>query len=83
MKVSEIHSYSERLFITVHQNFEVWFSQILYDMTSVRDIFLKSDLNISREEALLCTKRILRTEKILKHTFGSFDILETMHPSGK
>lgn len=79
----KLNHHEEHLFIIVHQNFELWFNQILFDMTSVRDLFVKSKFNISREEALLCTRRILRSEKILKHSFGNFDIIETMHPSGK
>eukprot|EP01027_Heterolobosea_sp_BB2_P020503 GEZU01029253.1.p1 GENE.GEZU01029253.1~~GEZU01029253.1.p1 ORF type:complete len:544 (-),score=158.02 GEZU01029253.1:128-1759(-) len=33
-----LHHHDEHLFITVHQSFEIWFKQILWELTSVRDL---------------------------------------------
>ena len=43
---SEIHDYpvhDEHLFIIVHQTYELWFKQIIYEIDSIRDTFLGSE----------------------------------------
>lgn len=77
---NDINHHEEHLFITVHQNFELWFRQILFDLTSVRDLLEKNKFQISPQEAILVTRRLARTEKILKNSMDSFDVIETMLP---
>ena len=43
---SELHDYpvhDEHLFIIVHQTYELWFKQIIYEIDSIRDTFLGSE----------------------------------------
>ncbi len=41
------HAHDEMLFIIIHQVYELWFKQILYELDSVIDIFGKDDINES------------------------------------
>ena len=43
---SDLHDYpvhDEHLFIIVHQTYELWFKQIIYEIDSIRDTFLGSE----------------------------------------
>jgi tryptophan 2,3-dioxygenase len=67
--------HDEHLFITVHQNFEIWFCQIIFELDSIKDLLEKSQCSLSRQEALLIGKRILRSQFILQSSMTNFDIL--------
>eukprot|EP01080_Neovahlkampfia_damariscottae_P010448 gene10448-2970_t len=70
--------HDEHLFLVVHQSFELWFAQILHELTNVRDILQNEKLNIENIERI-CS-RAFRAEKIMNFSLGIFDILETMSP---
>ncbi|CAC5415260.1 TDO2 [Mytilus coruscus] len=77
-------AHDEHLFIVIHQAFELWFKQMLFDMESVMEIF---DSNPAREEKhmLTITQRLERIVLIWKPTnnyllIDQFFILETMPP---
>jgi tryptophan 2,3-dioxygenase len=38
-------------------------------------------VNVRQESAHVCVARLERADKIMRHSLGIFDILETMHPS--
>ena len=40
----EQHAHDEMLFIIVHQVYELWFKQIIYELDSILDIFSKKDV---------------------------------------
>jgi len=79
-----LHHHDEHLFILVHQGFELWFKQILHELTSIRNIIMSECERggvIGQEAAHVCVSRLQRCDQIMRHSLGIFDILETMHPA--
>src|ERR1700691_3735281 len=66
-------SHDELLFVIIHQSYELWFKQILYEAA-----LLQQRLENGDSAGSLATAR--RVAKILKTVVGQFDILETMTP---
>lgn len=71
-------AHDELLFITVHQAYELWFKQILFEIDSVLEIF--SAPVIEERKMALASARIDRVISILKLIMGQIDVLETMTP---
>ena len=65
--------HDEHLFITIHQTYELWFKQILYESQKLNITLQKYNLEDS-------TKTLCRILKILKVLIHQVDILETMSP---
>jgi len=74
-----IHHHEEHLFIIVHQLFELQFKQIIYDLRSILKLLQSDEFNFQSAEK--STSRLLRCEKIMKHSLSNFELMETMHPS--
>ena len=70
----------EMLFIIVHQAYELWFKQILYELTIIQKIFNQSNINDNGPDLQNATHRLKRIASILHLIIGNFDILETMTP---
>lgn len=70
---SDPPAHDELLFITVHQVYELWFGQVLYELEAVRDAML--DGQTWRARHLL--SRVHTIERLL---VTQVDILETMTP---
>ena len=72
------HAHDEMLFIIIHQVYELWFKQILYELDSVINIFGKDDINESHiGTAVSRLNRIIEIQKIL---IDQIQVLETMSP---
>ena len=72
------HAHDEMLFIIIHQVYELWFKQIIYELDSVINIFLEDDINESNiATAVSRLDRITEIQKILIDQVG---VLETMTP---
>ena len=70
--------HDEHLFIIVHQVYELWFKQIIWELNSLRDIFAGE---VVQEKALsVIVQRIQRVGKIQTVLNGQLAILETMTP---
>jgi tryptophan 2,3-dioxygenase len=65
-------AHDELLFIIVHQTYELWFKQLLYELTAVRDAMATE---IWRARQLLRRAHVI--ERLL---IGQVDVLETMTP---
>ncbi|MES2769516.1 MAG: tryptophan 2,3-dioxygenase family protein [Bdellovibrionota bacterium] len=65
--------HDEMLFIVIHQVYELWFKQILHEMTLLNK-------NLNAGETYLCLSNLKRILTILKTIVGQVDILETMTP---
>jgi tryptophan 2,3-dioxygenase len=89
-----LHHHDEHLFIVCHQAFELWFKQILHELTSVRDVLqrllpthensyeqIRLNPHLVLECMHVCVHRVERADQILRYTLNTFDILETMHPA--
>lgn len=70
--------HDEHLFITVHQTYEIWFKQILFEIQSVMDILKQNQ--IPESQMGLITHRLNRVIETFKLIIGQIDILETMTP---
>ncbi|MEP6748736.1 MAG: tryptophan 2,3-dioxygenase family protein, partial [Bacteroidota bacterium] len=73
-------AHDEMLFIIIHQTYELWFKQLLYEINSVNDIMLKPVLNDNSPELQTVTHRLSRCITILKVLVQQIDIMETMTP---
>ena len=71
-------SHDEHLFITIHQAYELWFKQVLYELDSCIT-YLGSDI-LDDRELLKIVSRLQRINKILKLLVEQFTILDTMTP---
>lgn len=67
------HEHDELLFIIIHQVYELWFKQIIYEFTQI-----KRDLQQDLVHKLLLGLKRIRI--ILKVLVSQTDILETMNP---
>jgi len=70
----------EMLFIVIHQAYELWFKQILFEVNLVRGIFNQSDIKDSSPDLYQAAHRLKRVGTILQVLIHQLDILETMTP---
>jgi tryptophan 2,3-dioxygenase len=73
-------AHDEMLFIIIHQAYELWFKQVLYEVNSVIDIMSKPQLNDNSPEMQTVVHRMQRVVTILKVLVQQIDILEMMTP---
>lgn len=73
-------AHDEMLFIIIHQAYELWFKQILFEVNSVICIMSKPQLNDNSPEMQVVVHRMQRVVTILKVLVQQIDILETMTP---
>jgi tryptophan 2,3-dioxygenase len=73
-------AHDEMLFIIIHQAFELWFKQILFELDYVLDIFGKEKINDNSEDMNLALHRLRRVEQILGLLNQQVTILDTMTP---
>jgi tryptophan 2,3-dioxygenase len=71
-------AHDEMLFIIVHQTYELWFKQMLFELDSVMEAF--SAENIDESVMGTAVHRLERIVDIQKFINGQIDILETMTP---
>jgi len=72
----EVHD--EHLFIITHQAYELWFKQVIFEIDSIRDWFMKESLKETR--MLEVIKRLHRVVMIINLLVDQVLILETMTP---
>ncbi len=80
-RMSERHgapAHDEMLFIIVHQAYELWFKQILFEIDSV--IAILSGEHVEETSIGICVGRIERVTEIQKVLIDQLRILETMTP---
>jgi tryptophan 2,3-dioxygenase len=66
-------AHDELLFITIHQVYELWFSQLLHELTDARKGMLDGDTYLPRV-------RLQRCHVIARVLVAQVDVLETMTP---
>lgn len=71
-------AHEEMLFIIIHQTYELWFKQILHELSSTMMLF-KAD-KIDESNIGVIANRINRVNRIMVTLVGQIDILETMTP---
>ena len=71
-------AHDEMLFIIIHQIYELWFKQILFELDSVIEIFSKDEIQESHiGTSVSRLDRIIEIQKIL---IDQIHVLETMTP---
>lgn len=73
-------AHDEMLFIIIHQAYELWFKQILFEIDSVADIMSQQKINDNSPDLQTIVHRLGRVATILKVAVHQIDILETMTP---
>lgn len=73
-------AHDEMLFIITHQAYELWFKQVLHEITSVRQIMLSPSLNDNSPELQTVVHRLSRVVTILKLLIHQVEVMETMTP---
>lgn len=73
-------AHDEMLFIIIHQAYELWFKQILFEVQSVIAIMQKPSINDNSADLQFVVHRLKRVSTILKVLVHQVDILETMTP---
>jgi len=71
-------AHDEMLFIIVHQAYELWFKQILHELTAVRNDF-KMDV-IDERRIFKAVERLNRVVEIQSLLIKQIEVLETMTP---
>lgn len=70
----------EMLFIVIHQAYELWFKQIIYELDLVNGIFTQDNINDNSGDLSNAVHKLKRVVKILELLNKQVDILETMTP---
>jgi tryptophan 2,3-dioxygenase len=73
-------AHDEMLFIVIHQAYELWFKQLLFETESVIAIMKQPALNDNSPELQTIAHRLSRCGSILKVLVHQIDIMETMTP---
>ena len=73
-------AHDEMLFIIIHQAYELWFKQILFELDYCSTVFKQDSINDNSEELNLVRHRLQRVMKIMQLLNHQVEILETMTP---
>ena len=68
----------EMLFIIVHQVYELWFKQIIFELDLVRHIFIRGRINDNSDDMSKAVQKLKRIGKILELINQQISVLETM-----
>jgi tryptophan 2,3-dioxygenase len=73
-------AHDEMLFIIIHQAYELWFKQILFELDFILQIFKKDKIDDNSEDLNLVRHRLNRIIKILELLTQQITLLDTMTP---
>jgi len=68
----------EMLFIIIHQAYELWFKQIIFELDLVRNIFIRDRINDNSPDMSNVVHKLKRIVKILELLNQQVSVLETM-----
>jgi tryptophan 2,3-dioxygenase len=68
----------EMLFIIIHQVYELWFKQILFELDLARHIFIQDRINDNSDDLSRVVQKLKRIGKILELINEQVNVLETM-----
>lgn len=78
--LNQAHAHDEMLFIIIHQAYELWFKQILFEIDSIGEIMGKQSINDNSPDLQTVAHRLNRITVILRVAVHQIDIMETMTP---
>ncbi len=73
-------AHDEMLFIIIHQAYELWFKQVLFEVSSVMEIFKHQKVDDNGGELNIAVHRLQRVKTILDVLVHQWEIIETMTP---
>jgi len=73
-------AHDEMLFIIIHQAYELWFKQILFELDYSMNVFKKETINDNSEDLNLVRHRLGRVIKIMELLNQQVNVLDTMTP---
>ena len=77
---SDPPAHDELLFITIHQVYELWFQQLLHEVTAVRDALLSKD-DVEAGDRLWWARHLMNRVHVIERVLvQQIDVLETMTP---
>lgn len=76
----DYEAHDEMLFIIVHQAYELWFKQIIHELTSIQSIFSKPTINDNSGDLQIVVHRMRRIVTILRLVVQQINVMETMTP---
>src|SRR5258706_12563503 len=68
----------EMLFIIIHQTYELWFKQIIFELDLVRNIFIRNRINDNSPDMSNVVYKLKRIVKLLELLNQQVSVLETM-----
>ena len=71
-------AHDEMLFIIIHQAYELWFKQVLFELDFVMDVFAKEHINDNSDDLNLVRHRLNWIIKLLELLNQQVHILDTM-----
>lgn len=75
-----MEAHDEMLFVVIHQAYELWFKQVLFEVQSVINIMEQPSINDNGPELQKMVHRLQRVVTILDVLVHQMDIMETMTP---
>ncbi len=75
-----VPAHDEMLFIIIHQAYELWFKQILFEIDFALKVFSQPKINDNSEDLNLVRHRLKRVTRILELLNQQVSILDTMTP---
>ncbi|MBW0177436.1 tryptophan 2,3-dioxygenase family protein [Sediminibacterium sp.] len=73
-------AHDEMLFIIIHQAYELWFKQILFELDYITGVFSQEKINDNSEDMNLVRHRLHRIIHILQLLNKQVEVLDTMTP---
>lgn len=73
-------AHDEMLFIIIHQAYELWFKQVLFELDFIMNVFKKTAIDDNSEDLSLVRHRLNRIIKILELLNQQITLLDTMTP---
>lgn len=73
-------AHDEMLFVVIHQSYELWFRQLLFELESVTAILAQPSISDNSPALQTVVHRAGRMNAILKTLVQQMDIMETMTP---
>jgi tryptophan 2,3-dioxygenase len=79
-EAGQVPAHDEMLFIIIHQAYELWFKQILFELDFITGVFKKEKIDDNSEDLNLVRHRLQRVIQIMQLLIQQVHILDTMTP---
>ncbi len=80
LREGKLIAHDEMLFIIIHQAYELWFKQILHEITACGEVLSKPAADDDGPDMNVVVHRLKRVVEIWKLLNHQVDVLETMTP---